>query len=77
MPAPKTAFPDQLVPDLIKKISQLETGNLMGIVENIFQDFKDLKVKKNAIEAKVKEVAEKCRFKKIWVVKEQFLVGRF
>ena len=75
LPPPKTSFPDELLPGLIKKISQLETGNLMGIVESVFQEVKDMKVKKNAIEAKVKEVAEKCRFKRIWVVKEQFVVS--
>jgi len=30
-------------------------------------------VKKNAIEAKVKEVGEKCPVKKIWKVKEEVL----
>ncbi|TDL27563.1 hypothetical protein BD410DRAFT_740732 [Rickenella mellea] len=69
VPPPKTTFPDIHVPHLINKINSLATGNLTGIVESIYQDLKNHKVKKNAIEAKVREIGEKCKFKKVWIVK--------
>lgn len=42
----------------------------------MYQDLKTHKVKKNAIEAKVKEVGEKCSVKKIWKVKDEVLVSK-
>lgn len=41
----------------------------MLIVEAIYQDLKEQKVKKNSIESKVKELAAKQN--KIWVVKSE------
>jgi hypothetical protein len=38
-------------------------------VESIYQDLRKFGVKKNAIEAKLKEVAEKSKEKKVWTAK--------
>lgn len=72
---PKTPFPDALVPLLADKISSLATGNLTWLIESLYQDLKTHKVKKNSIEAKVREVVEKCPTKKIWIVKYNALVS--
>ncbi|KAH8117500.1 hypothetical protein DFH11DRAFT_1575389 [Phellopilus nigrolimitatus] len=72
-PPPKTPFPDVLLPSLADKIAALTSANLPWLVESLYQDFKAHKVKKNAIEAKVREVGEKCPIKKVWVVKEDVL----
>lgn len=76
---PKTSFPDAHVPFLITKIKELDTGNLTFIVESVYKELKNLpktvgvpNVKKNAIEAKVKEVGEKD--KKVWIVKPEIKV---
>lgn len=70
---PKTPFPDAYLPFLIQKITSLATSNLTFIVESVYQDLKDQKVKKNAIEAKVREISEKSQ--KLWVVKQDVLVS--
>ncbi len=46
-------------------------------MEAVFQELRTFKVKKNAIEAKIKEVAEKLKDKdrKVWVVKPDFKVN--
>jgi len=67
---PKTTFPDAHIPLLLEKITNLATANLTFIVESIHQELRVHKVKKNAIEAKVREVAEKSKEKKIWVVND-------
>lgn len=67
--APKTAFPEVYLPALVNKINTLATGSIVLLVEAIFQELRDHKVKKNSIEAKVKEIAEKGKDKKIWVLK--------
>lgn len=67
---PKTTFPDAHVPLLISTITTLATANLTFIVESIHQELRTHKVKKNAIEAKVREVAEKSKEKKIWIISE-------
>lgn len=70
LPKPKTVFPDQHIPLLLAKITELETGNLTFIVETIYKELGEFHVKKNAIEAKVKEVGEKSKGgKRVWVVK--------
>lgn len=71
----KTPFPDALMPFLADKVSSLATGNLTWLIESLYQDLKAHKVKKVSIEAKVREVVEKCPSKKIWVVKDDVLVG--
>lgn len=73
---PKTPFPDTLLPFLTDKITQLATGNLVWLIESLYQELKVHKVKKNAIEAKVREVGEKCPMKRIWIVKDNVKVRR-
>ena len=51
----------------------METGNITAIVEVVYQELRNHKVKKNAIEAKVREIGEKN--KKIWVVKAEVKVS--
>ena len=72
---PKTPFPDALLPFLADKIASLATGNLTWLIESLYQDLKGHKVKKVAIEAKVREIAEKCSIKKVWTVKDDILVS--
>jgi chromatin assembly factor 1 subunit A len=79
-PPPKTSFPDAHMPFLIAKVKELDTGNMTFITESIHKDLnKQLKaagaptVKKNAIEAKLKDVSEKDN--KIWVVKADVKVS--
>jgi len=67
-PTPKTTFPDAHIPFLLDKITSLATPKLSFIVESVHQELRVHNVKKNAIEAKVREVAEKSKEKKIWVV---------
>ena len=71
---PKTAFPDAHMPFLIAKIKELDTGNLSFIVESVYKDLKNgtPSVKKNSIEAKVREVGEKD--KKVWTIKPEVRV---
>ncbi|THH33913.1 hypothetical protein EUX98_g344 [Antrodiella citrinella] len=71
--APKTPFPDAHLPILVAKIQSMQTGNIAGIVETVYQDLRIHKVKKNAIEAKLKEIGEKSKETKLWVVKPEFL----
>ncbi|KAI8998819.1 hypothetical protein BD414DRAFT_433013 [Trametes punicea] len=68
-PAPKTAFPDAHLPHLLARIEALATSSLHCIVETVHRELQAHRVKKNAIEAKVREVGEKCKEKKVWVVK--------
>ncbi|KAI3610383.1 chromatin assembly factor subunit [Moniliophthora roreri] len=69
-PAPKTSFPDDHLPVLLDKVNTLQTNSLAVLVDTIYQELKVHKIKKNAIEAKVKEVGVKCREKKYWVVRD-------
>ncbi|KAM6500858.1 Chromatin assembly factor 1 subunit A domain containing protein [Amanita muscaria] len=72
--APKNAFPDAHVPFLLTKITALQAASLTFLVEAIYQELRVHKVKKNAVEAKVREVCEKCKEKRVWVVKSAFKV---
>lgn len=74
---PKTSFPEAHLPILVSKINALATSNITFLVESIYQDLRTHKVKKNAIEAKVKEVGEKCKEKKVWIVKPGVAVCSF
>lgn len=65
---PKHLFPEAHVPILLAKINELATGSIVLIVETLYQELKDYKVKKNSIEAKVRELAVKKG--KIWVAKQ-------
>lgn len=69
---PKNPFPDAYLPFLKSKIDSLATSNLTFIVESVYQELKDHKIKKNAIEAKVREIGEKQQ--KLWVVKPNVTV---
>lgn len=64
----KFPFPEAHVPTLVAKINELATGSIILIVETLYQELKDHKVKKNSIEAKVKELAVKKG--RIWVAKQ-------
>ncbi|KAF8136408.1 chromatin assembly factor 1 subunit A-domain-containing protein [Boletus edulis] len=67
---PKTVFPEAHLGTLLAKITTLATPSLNFLVESIYQDLRDYKIKKNAVEAKVREVSEKSKDKKVWVVKQ-------
>ena len=49
---PKHPFPEAHIPTLVAKINELATGSIVLIVESLYQELKDHKVKKNSIEAK-------------------------
>lgn len=68
--APKTVFPEAHLGTLVAKITDLATPNFTFLVESIYQDLRIYKIKKNAIEAKVREICEKSKDKKVWVVKQ-------
>jgi chromatin assembly factor 1 subunit A len=71
---PKSAFPEALVPALLAKIDALNTGSIILIVESAYQDMKAQKgVKKNSLEAKIREVSEKSQ--KVWTVKPDMRVS--
>jgi len=65
---PKHPFPEAHVPMLVTRINELATGSIVLIVETLYQELKDHRVKKNSIEAKVKELAVKKG--RIWVAKQ-------
>jgi len=67
--APKNPFPDTHLPFLMTKITSLQAASLTSLVEIVYQELKAHKVKKNAIEAKVREIGEKCKDKKVWILK--------
>ncbi|KAJ7470589.1 chromatin assembly factor 1 subunit A-domain-containing protein [Mycena latifolia] len=71
---PKTVFPEIHLSHLLAKITSAQTASLPILIDTIYQDLRDHKVKKNSIEAKVREVAEKCKVKKVWIVKENLRV---
>lgn len=69
------------MPLLLAKIKELDTGNLTFIVETVYKELSTQKagVKKNAIEAKVREIGEKSKdggSAKVWVVKPDVRVRR-
>lgn len=71
----KSAFPDAHMQLLLTKITQLQASSINSLVESIYLDLREHKVKKVAIEAKVREVSEKCKDKKFWVIKSSLLQG--
>ncbi|KAI0063406.1 hypothetical protein BV25DRAFT_1854444 [Artomyces pyxidatus] len=68
-PAPKTAFPEAYLPYLLQKVTYMGARSLTALVEAIYQDLRTHKVKKNAVEAKIREVCEKDQYQR-WVVKD-------
>lgn len=69
----KTSFPEAHLPFLYEKIGSSKAASLVFLVESIYQELKPHGVKKNAIEAKVREVGEKCKINRVWVVKPTLL----
>lgn len=67
--APKNPFPEAHVPYLLKKVAHMGTGSLTLLVEAIYQDLKTHRVKKNAVEAKIRETCVKDQSHR-WVVRE-------
>jgi chromatin assembly factor 1 subunit A len=67
--APKTPFPDIHLPILLDKVTSLQAASINFLVEAIHRELREHKIKKNAIEAKVREVGEKCKQRKFWVIK--------
>ncbi|KIP01717.1 hypothetical protein PHLGIDRAFT_80200, partial [Phlebiopsis gigantea 11061_1 CR5-6] len=80
LPAPKTSFPDASMPALLAKIQELNTGSLPVIVDGVYKEL-SAAVKKNAIEAKVREIGEKKKKEgagaKVWVVRPEIRVRWF
>ncbi|TRM61784.1 hypothetical protein BD626DRAFT_570490 [Schizophyllum amplum] len=66
--APKNPFPDAHLPHLLATIQQMQAKSVTALIEKIHADLVDHKVRKNAIEAKIREVAEKSPAK-VWVLK--------
>ncbi|KAF6764704.1 CoCAF-1 [Ephemerocybe angulata] len=71
-PALRAPFPDAHLPFLINKIAELETSSFVLLVETIYEALKPNKVTKAAVEAKIREVGEKDKVKKKWVLKPAF-----
>ncbi len=70
----KSFFPDAHVTVLLNKINQLQASSITALVEAVYQELREHKIKKIAIETKIKEVGEKRKDTKIWVVKPALLV---
>jgi len=66
--APKNPFPEAHLPFLKEKVSIMGTSSLIALVEALHLDLKDHRVKKNAIEAKLREICVKDQ-RHIWSVK--------
>ncbi len=66
--APKNPFPDDHLPFLKEKVTSMGTSSLIALVEALHLDLKDHRVKKNAIEAKLREICVKDR-RHIWSVR--------
>ncbi|KAF4576838.1 hypothetical protein EYR36_004818 [Pleurotus pulmonarius] len=71
---PKTPFPDIHLPFLLSKIDSLHAPTVTYLVEEIYKELRSRNVRKNSIEVKVREVAERCREKKYWVVKSGIII---
>ena len=56
-------------------ITDLATPSLTFLIESIYKDLRIHKIKKNAIEAKVREMGEKSKDKKVWVVRQAVQVS--
>lgn len=65
---PKNPFPDVHLPFLKEKVANMGTSSLIALVEALHLDLKSHRVKKNAIEAKIREVCVKDQ-RHIWSVK--------
>ena len=65
---PKSPFPDSHLPLLKEKVASMSTTSLISLVEALYLDLKTHGVKKNAIEAKIRETCVKGQ-RHIWSVK--------
>ena len=65
---PKNPFPDAHLPFLKEKVASMSTTSLIALVEALYLDLKTHGVKKNAIEAKLREICVKGQ-RHIWSVK--------
>lgn len=74
---PKTTFPDIHIETLLRKITTVNTNSFAVLVDTLYQDLKPMGIKKNALEVKLREVAEKDKEMKSWKVKETTWVGIF
>ena len=70
----RSPFPECHLGFLLKKVTQLQASSINALVESIYLELREHKVKKTAIEAKLREVGEKCKEKRVWVVKPALLV---
>ena len=68
--APKTTIPDSLLPEFITKVHG-STSTRAVLIDEVYQALKDRGVKKNAVEAKFKEISVKEKGTKKWVVSEE------
>lgn len=68
------------MPALIAKIKELNTGSLAVIVEGVYKELNAV-IKKNAIEAKIREIGEKSKDAggggKVWVIKAEVRVSNY
>lgn len=65
---PKNPFPEAHLPFLKEKVAGMGTTSLIALVEALHLDLKVHRVKKNAIEAKIREICIKDQ-RHIWSVK--------
>jgi len=66
---PKNPFPEEHLPFLKEKVASMGTTSLIALVEALHLDLKVHRVKKNAIEAKIREICIKDQ-RHIWSLKE-------
>ena len=71
--APKNPFPDAHLPFLKEKVASMGTSSLIALIEALHLDLKNHRVKKNAIEAKLREICVKDQ-RHIWSVKKDIEV---
>ncbi|PPQ77583.1 hypothetical protein CVT25_011375 [Psilocybe cyanescens] len=71
--ASKSTFPEIYMPVLVAKFAQIQASSISALVESIHLELREHKVKKSAIEAKVREMGEKCKEKKVWILKPTIL----
>jgi len=67
---PRTTIPDSLLPEFVAKVHG-STSTRAVLIDEIYQTLKDRGAKKNAVEAKFKEIAMKDKGTKRWVVSEE------
>ena len=75
-PVPKTTIPDSLLPEFITKVHG-STRTRSVLIDEVYHALKDrdAKIKKNAVDAKFKEIVVKEKGTKKWVVSEEVRKG--